>query len=160
MLLAERLVRSWHSSNLQRMDYRLPLVLKDIPRRVLPNVQQTNSIRTSFPRSCCEGCPHQGECLASIKVNTAVVNIPLTSWKRVTELASDQDNEFRAFIARLWNGVETIPSILRRKYHVDEMPVRGKLKTKIRFGFKLLALNFSKLWLYTKGLEKCRAFEG
>lgn len=123
-------------------------------------VQQTNSIRTSFPRSCCEGCPHQGECLASIKVNTAVVNIPLTSWKRATELASDQDNEFRAFIARLRNGVETIPSILRRKYHVDDMPVRGKLKTKIRFGFKLLALNFSKLWLYTKGLEKCRAFEG
>ena len=117
-------------------------------------------VRASFPRSCCEGCPHQKECLARIKVNTAVVNIPLTSWRRATELASDQDNEFKAFITRLRNGVETIPSILRQKYHVDDLPVRGKLKTKIRFGFKLLALNFSKLWLYSKGLEKCRAFEG
>ena len=58
-------------------------------------VLQSNSIRASFPRSCCEGCPHQKECLASIKVNTAVVNIPLTSWRRATELASDQDNELR-----------------------------------------------------------------
>ncbi len=57
------------------------------------------------------------------------------------------------------NGVETIPSILRRKYHVDDMPVRGRLKTKVLFGFKMLALNFSKLWLYERGLEKCRPLQ-
>ena len=62
-------------------------------------------------------------------------------------------------ICRIRNGVETIPSVLRRKYHVDQMPVRGKLKTKIFFGFKMFALNFSKLLLHEKGLEKCRSFE-
>ena len=123
-------------------------------------IQQSNSIRASFPRSCCEGCPHKEECLASLKVRTAVVLIPLTSRERAIRMTSDSDPEANALIARIRNGVETIPSIMRRKYHVDDMPVRGKLKTKIRFGFKLLALNFSKLWLYTRGLEKCRTFEG
>ena len=26
---------------------------------------------------------------------------------------------------RIRNGVETVPSLLQRKYHVDRMPVRG-----------------------------------
>ena len=119
-------------------------------------IWQTDSIRASFPRSCCENCRHRDECLAHIKTRTATVNIPLTSRAHAI---SSQDKEAVALKVRIRNGVETIPSILRRKYHVDDMPVRGKLKTKIRFGFKLLALNFSKLWLYTKGLEKCRAYE-
>jgi hypothetical protein len=39
------------------------------------------------------------------------------------------------------------------------MPVRGKLKTKMSFGFKMFALNFSKLWLHERGLEKCRPLQ-
>lgn len=63
-----------------------------------------------------------------------------------------------ALIGRIRNGVETIPSVLRRKFNVDHMPVRGKLKTKVFFGFKMLALNFTKLFLHEQGLEKCRTF--
>jgi len=122
-------------------------------------VSQTDSIRASFPRSCCENCEHREECLASLKPRTAMVNIPLKSRERAVQMTSDGHQEDIALIARIRNGVETIPSILRRKYHVDEMPVRGKLKTKIRFGFKLLALNFTKVWLFTKGMEKCRAYD-
>lgn len=39
------------------------------------------------------------------------------------------------------------------------MPVRGKLKTKQFFGFKVAALNFSKLMRFTQGKLKCRSFE-
>jgi hypothetical protein len=119
-------------------------------------IWQTDSIRASFPRSCCENCSHKEECLAHIKTRTATVNIPLTSRAHAI---SSQDKEAVALKVRIRNGVEIILSILRRKYHVDDIPVRGKLKTKIRFGFKLLALFFSILWLYTKGLEKCRTYE-
>jgi hypothetical protein len=62
-------------------------------------------------------------------------------------------------VGRIRNGVETIPSVLRRKYHVDTMPVRGRLKTKVFFGLKMFALNFSKLWLHERGLEKCRPLQ-
>lgn len=64
-----------------------------------------------------------------------------------------------ATIGRIRNGIETVPSILRRKYRVNRMPVRGKSKTEICFGFKMLALNFTKLWLHDRHLQRSRAFE-
>ena len=39
------------------------------------------------------------------------------------------------------------------------MPVRGKLKTKVFFGFKMLALNFTKLLLHERGLQKSRPLQ-
>jgi hypothetical protein len=56
-------------------------------------------------------------------------------------------------LAKIRNGVESLPSTLRRKYHVDKMPVRGRLKTKLFFGFKVLALNFKKLFDYQNSLD-------
>ena len=62
--------------------------------------------------------------------------------------------QFKA-LARIRNGVETIPSILRKKYQIDHMPVRGLLATKLRFGNKLAALNFKKLSAYLDSLDQC-----
>ena len=121
-------------------------------------IRQINSIRVSFPRCCCENCPHQKECNAKIKPRTALVLLSLGALAHTEEAIRRKDDETMNLIGRIRNGVETIPSILRRKYHVDSMPVRGKLKTKVFFGFKMFALNFSKLWLYERGLEKCRPF--
>ncbi len=57
-------------------------------------------------------------------------------------------------IARVRNGVETIPSMLRRRYEIDRMPVRGKIRMKHLFGFKIGALNFRKLSNYLDRREK------
>ena len=122
-------------------------------------ITQSDSIRASFPRCCCENCPRRSECNAKIKTKTAVVLISLGALAHTKEAIERRDDETMKLICRIRNGVETIPSVLRRKYHVDQMPVRGKLKTKIFFGFKMFALNFSKLLLHEKGLEKCRSFE-
>jgi hypothetical protein len=62
-------------------------------------------------------------------------------------------------IGRIRNSVETVLSVLRRKYRVDSMPVRGRLKTKVFFSLKMFALNFTKLLLHERGLEKCRALQ-
>ena len=45
-------------------------------------------------------------------------------------------------------GVEGIPSVIRRKYQVDSMPVRGLLRSKLWFSFKIGAYNFNKLLRY------------
>lgn len=42
--------------------------------------------------------------------------------------------------ARFRNGVEAIPSLLRRRYHVDKIPTHGKNRTRFHFGFKIAAL--------------------
>ena len=122
-------------------------------------IRQNDSIRVSFPRCCCEKCPHQKECNAKIKKRTAHVILSLGALAHTEEAIRRKDDDTMNLIGRIRNGVETIPSILRRKYHVDDMPVRSKLKTKIFFGFKMFALNFSKLWLYERGLEKCRPLQ-
>lgn len=38
------------------------------------------------------------------------------------------------------DGVEAIPSLLRRRYHVDKIPTHGKNRTRFHFGFKIAAL--------------------
>ena len=69
------------------------------------------------------------------------------------------DDEIRIHIGRIHNGVETVPSVRRNKYVVDEMPVREKLRTKQFFGFKIAALNFSKLICFAQGKPRRRSFE-
>ena len=53
---------------------------------------------------------------------------------------------------KLRNGVETLPSLLRRQYQADRMPVRGLIRGRFFFGCKIGALNFRKLFTYRKGL--------
>ena len=122
-------------------------------------IKQTDSIRVSFYKHQCEGCPYQNKCNPNIKERTASLIIPLKSRRRILESTERMNDEIRTFIGRIRNGVETVPSILRNKYTVDKMPVRGKLKTKQFFGFKVAALNFSKLIRFTKGKLRCRSFE-
>lgn len=122
-------------------------------------IKQSDSIRISFHRHQCEGCPYQSQCNPNIKKKTASLLIPLKSRRRILESAELMDEETRTLISRIRNGVETVPSVLRNKYAVDKMPVRGKLKTKLFFGFKVATLNFSKLMRFTQGKLKCRSFE-
>ena len=43
-------------------------------------------------------------------------------------------------------GIEGIPSVFRRKYNIDSMPVRGKVRSKIWLGFKTGAINVKRLF--------------
>ena len=58
--------------------------------------------------------------------------------------------QFKLF-ARIRNGIETVPSVLRRIYHADRMQVRGLIKTRFYFGCKVAAMNTRKLMAYQKG---------
>ena len=122
-------------------------------------IKQTDSIRASFHRSQCEVCPYREQCNPELKARTAVMLIPLKSRRRVLESTVLMNEDTRTFIAWIRNGIETVPSIIRNKYRVDKMPVRGKLKTKLLFGFKVAALNISKLIRFIHGELKCRTFE-
>ena len=84
--------------------------------------------------------------------------LSLKSRKKLLESNELMDDKTRSFIGRIRNGVETSPSVIRNKYGVDRMPVRGKLRTKQFFGFKVAALNFAKLIRFLNGKGKCRAF--
>ena len=63
-------------------------------------------------------------------------------------------DEFSQY-ARFRNGVEAIPSLLRRRYNIDKIPAHGKRRTRFHFGFKIAALNFQKLLSYEDSLVNC-----
>ena len=111
-----------------------------------------------FMRESCESCSHFIECnprLYKTKVKKEV------SWKavnRAQQLRFMKTEEFMEY-ADFRNGVEAIPSLLRRKYNVDTVPVRGKCATKLFFGFKVAAINLTKLLRYTDGLGSSAQLE-
>lgn len=120
-------------------------------------IRQTESVRVSFLCGQCKGCPRQNECNPQMKEKTAVI-FSLKARQKASESVRVMDDRMRSFIGRVRNGVETVPSVIRNKYGVDKIPVRGKLRTKQFFSFKVAALNFTKLKRFIEGEEKCRAF--
>ena len=122
-------------------------------------ISQTGLIRVSFLREKCAQCPQREECNPVLKKRTALMYISVASRVKVLAQKNMQDDEVRQLIGRIRNGVETVPSIIRNKYGVDHMPVRGKLKTKQFFGFKVAAFNFIKMFRFIQGKTRCMALQ-
>ena len=111
--------------------------------------QGNDEFKITFDREVCANCPHRDKCHVKIFKNVARVLVTKKSLVRISleeKMSSEKYNLYR----RIRNGVETIPSILRRKYHLEKLP-RGKQRGKFFFGSKIAALNFRKLFCYTKG---------
>lgn len=108
-------------------------------------------IHASFSKEACMNCPHKEECRVKEHVKVCSIDISATAQYRANTRRYMKTEEFKA-LARLRNGVETLPSILRRKYQVDRMTVRGKIRSRFFFGCKVMALNVCKLFTFRNGL--------
>ena len=73
----------------------------------------------SFHREHCEGCPYREQCKPPEHKKTFRKTLSVKSKQRAIQQWNRKSNVFKAY-SRFWNGVESIPSILRRKYHVDK----------------------------------------
>lgn len=113
--------------------------------------ESSGQCRVTFNKSICERCPFKNDCKPNLQKKKAVLQISYKSALNAKHMRYMKTEEFIEY-AKIRNGVESLPSIFRRKYNVDNMPVRGKLNTKLFFGFKVAALNFRKLLDYTKSL--------
>ncbi len=110
---------------------------------------RNGQMRATFPAACCSNCPNRDKCPAKIGKRVSSVVISVSSISRAQTQRHMQGEEGKNF-AKFRNGVETIPSILRRYYHADNLP-RGKKRGGLFFGFKIGALNFKKLFTYRTG---------
>ena len=111
--------------------------------------KSNDEFKITFDRDVCANCPHKEQCHAKIFKNIARVLITKKSLIRLAleeRMSSETYNLYR----RIRNGVETIPSILRKNYHLEKLP-RGKQRGRFFFGSKIAALNFRKLFHYVKG---------
>ena len=100
--------------------------------------------RAHFDKPTCEGCPHRNECPVIMQKRSALVKLSHTTIDRAEYAEKLSTDEYKAH-ARTRNGVEGVPSVLRRRYGVDDMPVRGLLRSKLWFGFKIGAINVKRV---------------
>lgn len=112
--------------------------------------KSTRQIRASFDCSHCVDCPHKDQCHPKIHKKVATLVTSKNASNRAKSQRYMKSEEFSNY-AKLRNGVETVPSNIRRNYHLEKLP-RGKQRGKFFFGSKIAALNFRKLFGYRKGL--------
>ena len=111
--------------------------------------------RAVFEREQCKNCSNRNQCKAKLQNKTAVVNVSEKMVQRALQMTEMATDEYKQ-VARQRNAVEGIPSALRRRYDVDHIPVRGKMRSKLFFGFKIGAMNVNKLLKYYQRLrENC-----
>lgn len=112
--------------------------------------KSTRQCRVSFDRNCCADCPYKEQCRPKIHKKVATFTTSKNASNRAKSQRYMKEDEF-SNLAKLRNGVETVPSNIRRNYHLDKLP-RGKQRGKFFFGCKIAALNFRKLFGFRKGL--------
>ena len=100
----------------------------------------------------CVVCPYQKECNPRFQKSYALRELSWKAVNRAKQLRYMKTEEFGK-LAHFRNGIESIPSLLRRRYHVDRIPTHGKKQTRFYFGFKIGAINFQKLLDYYNSLR-------
>lgn len=104
----------------------------------------------SFSKEKCENCPHFNDCKPNLRVKVCKKTVSLKSKNRAQQQRNRSTKEF-SDLTRFRNGVESLPSILRRKYHVDKIPARGMIRKKLFFGAKVTAMNIQKFCTFMQG---------
>lgn len=120
------------------------------PRSSSCSTNGNGHIYASFKREQCLNCPHKEECRVKVHAKVCSITISAKGQFRARVKREMKTEEYKQ-LSRIRNGVETVPSILRRIYHADRMPVRGCIPSRLLFGCKIAALNVRKLITFRKG---------
>jgi hypothetical protein len=100
--------------------------------------------KARYNTSQCKDCPYCERCPGTFEKRHALIKFTKTARVRAEYFTKMETEEYKQY-ARLRNGVEGIPSVLRRRYRMDHMPVRGLLRSKMWIGFKIGAINTVRL---------------
>jgi len=108
---------------------------------------EKETMKADFDREACAGCPHKDECPVKIYKKKAVVTLSIKTINRAKHAQKLSTEKYKEY-ARKRNGVEGMPSVLRRRYAIDNMPVRGLVRQKMLFSFKIGAINVKRAIVY------------
>lgn len=113
-------------------------------------MKTTKQVTVIFAAEHCKDCPYRDQCNPRIKNGKAKFTTSMNASNRAKHERRMRKEDFK-YYARLRNGVETVPSNIRKNYHLEKLP-RGKQRGKFFFGSKIAALNFRKFFGFRKGL--------
>lgn len=116
---------------------------------------KTGMCRANFSKTHCGNCLYKDRCKAKEQRKDYAVHVSQKMAARAAYLQKMSTDGYKK-LAKMRNAIEGIPSVLRRKYHIDQIPVAGKIRSGIFVVAKIMAYNFNKLRKYCRSQrEKC-----
>lgn len=107
----------------------------------------SHTYSAKFPRDLCEKCPMAAQC--PIKRSSRYNLIKFTQKQYITDISRCEiGTEEHTRLSRFRAGVEGVPSVLRRMYNIDRIPVRGLNRSRIWVDAKIMAYNFRAFYAY------------
>lgn len=100
-----------------------------------------------FDNERCGNCPNRERCRTVIQKKSAKVVVNKKQVRRAKHQKSLAEGAYKKYAA-IRNGVEGIPSILRRRYNVDNIPVFNLARLKMWFSLKIGAINAKKFLVF------------
>jgi len=112
--------------------------------------------RAYFPKDLCEKCPNYSKCPLEKQKKRNLFKVREVKYHSSKLKAQMKTDEYKEIVKKR-AGIEGVPSVLRRRYNIDNLPVRRNIRTKIWFGLKIHAINFKR---YIKKDIKPKVNEG
>ena len=103
-----------------------------------------DSYYAHFDKAICSNCPLRAHCGVTMQKKRSLVQLSMLTVRRARYVKKLGTEEYKK-LARQRNAVEAIPSVLRRKYNIDRIPVRGYVRSKMRYFFKIGAMNVKRV---------------
>ena len=93
----------------------------------------------------CENCRYCDRCPGRFQKKLAKIEVTDAALKKALYVRRRENDENLARYTKIRNGVENVFSVLKRRYQINHIPVRGKLRKKMWTGFKIGAMNVMTL---------------
>ncbi|HWT73171.1 MAG TPA: transposase [Mobilitalea sp.] len=88
---------------------------------------KTGMCRVILKKEYCSSCPNRDSCKVRLQHKTCTVSVSCKITQRAMYLKMLSSDEYSA-LTKKRNGVEGIPSVLQRRYNVDNISARGLLR--------------------------------
>lgn len=107
---------------------------------------EENEVFTAkFAKKDCKNCNLKEKCRINFQKKANTVRFTKRQYE-IAKARKKMDTEQYQELTNQRAGIEGLPSVFRRKYNVDNMPVMGLVRSKLYFSFKVLASNVKKLF--------------
>ena len=102
-----------------------------------------------FDKRYCNSCPLRDHC--QVKEQKKVYHLAFTEKKRRTDKTwAKQGTERHKQLSNFRAGIEEVPSVLKRAYRLNDLPIRGRVRSKIWIFASVIAQNFKRCTKYRR----------
>jgi hypothetical protein len=102
------------------------------------------SYRAHFDKKHCKYCPLRKDCPVIEQKKSYLFRVSEKTLHRCQLITKMGTSEYQELAGKR-AGIEGIPSVLRRRYKIDHLTVRGEVRSKVWLGFKISAINCKRL---------------